>query len=250
MNLQNYLSLITDMGLKEKEAAIYLTCLKLGQEVVSKISITSGVPRTLAYEVLGQLSEKGLVSSVEIRGKIHYSALSLDQFKLMQQNKVNRFSAALPEMLAMVKTVGDRPRVRFLEGNEGIITALNETLELSEGSEFLAYASGEGFYEDEPEIATDYIKRRVKRKISVRSLATNTPTTKVFSEKNVEQLRETRLVPVELYPFPNEINVFGNKVSIMNMQGERLAVIIESESIVKMQRSLFELAWLGAERFN
>ena len=36
----------------------------------------------------------------------------------------------------------------------------------------------------------------------------------------------------------------------MSLQGEILAVIIESESIAKTQRTIFELAWEGAEKFQ
>jgi len=53
-------------------------------------------------------------------------------------------------------------------------------------------------------------------------------------------------VPADRFLFANEINIYGNKIAIMSMQGEYLAVIIESESVARTQRTIFELAWAGA----
>jgi hypothetical protein len=57
-------------------------------------------------------------------------------------------------------------------------------------------------------------------------------------------------VPAGQFPFTNEIDIYGNKVAILSYTGELLAVIIESESVARTQRMIFELAWLGAGKFN
>jgi len=50
----------------------------------------------------------------------------------------------------------------------------------------------------------------------------------------------------KIYPFTNEINIYRNKVAIISLEDELVAVVIESESIANGQRSIFELAWKGA----
>ena len=244
---QEYENILIDLGMRPQEAKIYLACLKMGQSTVTNIAEEAGIQRTFAYDILKDLMGKGIVSEVEIRGKKHYSAISVEQFKKLQEEKFKKFENAIPELKVLEKTVGDRPKVQFFEGTEGLKAALYDTLNQPEGSEILSYASAEGFYSDEPEFSARYIKDRVNKKISARSIVVDTPKTREYTSKNAEQLRITRLVPADKFPFTNEIDIYGNKVAIMSLQGELLAVIIESESIAKTQRMIFELAWLGAE---
>lgn len=246
MENDKFLSSLIDLGLKSQEAKVYLACLKLGQSTVGKISEEAGVQRTFVYDILRDLHEKGIVSSVEMRGKKHFSAISVEQFRRIQQEKFKKFEFLMPEFKAFERTVGDKPRVRFFEGKEGIMAALYDTLSLPRGSEILAYATGRGLYEEEPEFAIQYIKHRVMKGINSRAIAPDTPETRKYTNKNKQHSRTTRLVPADKFDFTNEIDIYGNKVAIMSMQGEHLAVIIESESVAKTQRMIFELAWLGA----
>jgi len=249
-NQDQFLGVLTDLGLKSQEAKVYLACLKLGQSTVGKIADEAGVQRTFVYDILKDLHAKGIVSSILLRGKMHFSAISVEKFKLVQQEKFRRFEVLIPEIKALEVSVGDRPRVQFYEGIDGVFAALNDTLNLPVGSELLAYATGTGLYEQEKERSDEYLKQRIKRKIFARSIAPDTLGTRVFTNKNKEQLRETRLVPADKFNFTNEIDIYGNKVAIMSVQGEFLAVIIESESVARTQRMIFELAWLGAGKFN
>lgn len=61
--------------------------------------------------------------------------------------------------------------------------------------------------------------------------------------------RVTRLVPKDKFPFSNEINIFGNKVMIASFK-DQIGVIIESADVARTQRAIFELAWLGTEKYN
>lgn len=243
---EKYLESLIDLGLKSQEAKIYLACLKLGQSTVGNIADEADVQRTFVYDILDNLHEKGIVSKVLLRGKMHFSVISIDQFKKLQQSKLDAFEKLLPEFKAIEKTVGDRPKVRFYEGREGLKIALQDTLNQEYGGEIFAYATGEGFYDEEKQFINDYLKQRIKKRISVRALGPDNPINRDYVAHDKEQLRETRLVPQDIYPFTNEIDIYGNKLLIMSLQGELLAVIIESESIAKTQRAIFELAWRGA----
>lgn len=247
-NEQNYATILVNLGLRDQEAKIYLACLKLGQSTVSDIAEEAGIQRTFVYDILEKMHERGFVSFIEIHGKKHYSAISLEQFRKIQLNKFKRFEAIIPELKTLEKTTGDRPKVRFYEGIEGIKMALYDPLEtLAAGEVITAYANAEGFYQDEREFVAKYMKERVKKKIYSKTIAVDTVETRKYAAKDTEQLREMVLVPAKKFPFTNEIDIYGNKVAIMSVQKEYLAVIIESESVAKTQRSIFELAWLGAK---
>ncbi len=245
-----YLNVLTDMGLRPQEAKVYLACLKLGQSTVGRISEEAGVQRTFVYDILKDLQEKGTVSWIERRGKRHYSSVSIETFKNLQQEKFRRFVGLVPEIKALEMTVGDRPKVLFFEGAEGIKSALQDTLDLPRGSEILAFANARGFWEDEQKFASEYIRKRVHKGIDYRSIMPDISELEEYIKKDEKHKRITRLVPADKFGFTNEINIYGSKMLIMSLQGELLAVIIESESVAKTQRMIFELAWEGAAKIS
>ncbi|MDH4358374.1 MAG: hypothetical protein OEV37_00280 [Candidatus Berkelbacteria bacterium] len=249
-NKEKYIDSFISLGLKKQEAEVYFALLQLGRSTVGKISRLSGVQRTFIYDILDDLSIKGLVTSIESEGIKRFSPIPIEQFRKRQLAKLENFEEILPELKALIKTTGERPKVQFFEGIEGFIIAQDDTLNMPRGSEICAYYTGEGLYEEHPEIPTRYVGERVKRRISVRAISTDTPATLKWTQQDKEQLRESRIVSADKFPFANEINIYGNKISILSLQGEILAVVIESESIAKTQKAIFELAWEGAEKYR
>ena len=247
INKDQYIQSLMDLGLKDHEAKVYLACLELGQATVGKIAEQSQVQRTFVYDILADLEERAIVSVVEIRSVKHFSAISAEQLKNRQLEKFEKFAGLIPDFKAFEKTVGDRPRVKFFEGPEGIKSALYDTLNQPDGNKILAYATGEGFYDSEPAFIADYLRKRIKKKIKVQAIGPDNPINRDYLAHDKEQLRQTILVPQDKFPFTNEIDIYGNKLLILSLQGELLAVIIESESVAKTQRAIFELAWLGAK---
>ena len=245
-----YLQLLNGLGLKPQEAKIYFACLTIGQATAGTISRKAGIQRTFAYDILEDLAEKGLASYVTYRGKRYYSVVSSKRFLSLQEEKFARYSQLLPELQAMERTGGDRPAVQYFEGREGVIAALEDALQQPKSSEILTYSTGEGFYTDDPHYAQNYVKRRVREDISVRAIAPDNPETRAWSDNDLKSKRTTRLIPAGRFPFSNEIDIYGNKLVIISLVGELLAVIIESESVAKTQRAIFELAWEGAEKYG
>lgn len=246
-----HLNILAQFGLKPQEAVVFLSCLQLGEASVGQIAKDSGIQRTFVYDVVADLVGKGIFSQTETEGVKKYSSISIDQFKQKQLEKFKEFEGIIPEIRVLQSSKGDQPKVKFFTGREGIITTLYDPINLlKKGDEVLAYATGRGFYEQEKEFADQYMKDRVKKGIWSRSIATNAAETRYFTDKNEEQMRETRLVPIDKFDFTNEINIYANKVSIMSMKEELLAIIIESESVAKTQRMIFELAWRGAEGYQ
>jgi len=246
----NIINSLISLGLKENEAKVYLATLKMGQATVGEIADSTDVQRTFIYDILEELHDKGLISQVEVGKVKHFSALSVEKFKKRQEEKLAKFASVLPELKALEKSVGDRPRVQFFEGVDGVKFALEDTLNQPVGSKILAFATGEGVYEKIPGFLDQYLKARVKKKITVQALAPDNAVNREHVKHDKEVMRKTILLPPDKFPFTNEIDIYGHKVAIMSLQGEILAVIIESESVAKTQRAIFELAWLGAEKYH
>jgi len=246
---ERFIEQFAKFGLKPQETLVYLACLNIGEATVGMIAKKTSIQRTFVYDVAEDLVLKGLFSKIEVEGVRRFSAISVERFKKIQLSKIGELEEILPELRAL-QSVGSEPRVQFFRGKDGVFTALHDTLNLPKGSEIVGYATMAGLYSEEMEKSLEYLNQRIKKGITLRELAPDTDETRAITEKNEEHLRQTRLLPKEKFPFMNEINIYGNKIAIMSVQKEYLAVIIESESIAKTQRMIFELAWRGAKDFQ
>lgn len=248
------ISLLQKLGLKQKEAAVYLSCLELGvASPVSTIAKRANLNRTTAYDILDQLVHKGVIVSFVRRGNRYYEPLPpahLISYLKEQSEKFNRLAKeaekSLPELSAHFHPSG-RPRVYFYEGEEGLIRVYEETLNSTE--EILAYASDQANQEAIPWYFPEYYKRRAAKKIPIRAIFPDTPRDRKRHLLDKEELRQSRLVPQNKLNFTPEINFFDNKIMIADWK-EKLGIIIESEEIVKVFKQTFELAWEAAGKHH
>lgn len=241
---------LEDFGLKPQEAKVYLANLRLGQSSVGAISQEAQIQRTFVYDILRSLIKRGLASYNIINGVNQYSVVSIDRFKKAQDRKLQELEELMPEIRVLQRSVGERAKVQFFEGREGLLEAQFDTLNIPKGEKILAYAASEGLYYEDNKFARNYIKERVKKRIHVRAILPASPALKKHIENDEKELRESVVLDAEKFPFTNEIDIYGNKIAILSYSGDLHAVIIESESIAKTQKLIFELAWTGAERLN
>lgn len=238
MDLQNVL---TDLGLTDKEAKVYLAALELGPSTVSDLSVRSKVNRVSCYHIIEKLMERGYLSTyTENKVKI-YAATEPDLIRQDIREKYLRLKQALPD-LRRLHGKTSHPRVRYYEGIEGIKKVYLDTLTAK--SEILNYADSKSIRHYWPSYDQDYVLERVKRRIYLRGIAPDDNYGKEVASKNADYFREIRLVPPGQYAFHNEINIYDDKVALTSFgQEEVLGMIIESQEIAETQRAIFMLAW-------
>ena len=143
-----------------------------------------------------------------------------------------------------------KPKIRFYEGVDGLKQIYEETLLLKPKEEMLAYGQAELIHNIlGDEWVDDYLARRRGAKIFQRAIVEDSELGREHQKNDKNENRQTILIPAEKYPFKNELNVFANKVSIISFK-ELMGVIIESADVAESQRSIFELAWLGAKNLS
>jgi hypothetical protein len=63
-------------------------------------------------------------------------------------------------------------------------------------------------------------------------------------KKDKEELRKALYIPHDLFPIEGEVRIFGNKVAILSLKKDSpIGVIIESEIVARMFKSIFMLTW-------
>jgi sugar-specific transcriptional regulator TrmB len=243
------IQIIENLGLEAKEARVYLAALELGGASVLEISKKANVERVNTYYVLGRLAQRGIIyESTKGRSKAFF-AIDPKKLESMVQTRLEDYRNVLPELITIENANDTKPKIRFYEGKEGIKQVFDETLRLKPDTEILAIATASGIYASMESWTDWYLKTRVKKGIRVRAIVEASAEGIEHQKIDERELRTTRLVPQEKFPFRSEINIFGDKVMIASFR-DQMGVIIESRDLAVTQRAFFELAWEGAGNYS
>lgn len=244
---------LTELKLSDKEANVYLALLSLGKGTVSSIARKASINRTTGYNVLDSLINKKLVRISGKEPKQEYVAESPEMIiKILKQSindsqeQLKKAEKLMPQ-LKSIHNVGNRPKIKFYEGKEGLIRVYEDTLTSTEP--IRAYATLDDMYKALPGYFPEYFKRRAKKKIHIRAIITATPAAFERMKYNKGESRSVALIPADKFYFSPEINVYDNKIMIASWK-EKLGIIIESAEIAEAMKKIFELAWQEAKRLD
>jgi HTH-type transcriptional regulator, sugar sensing transcriptional regulator len=236
--MDQLISVLSQLGLDEKQAKIYLAVLELGGSTVLPISKKSKVKRTYCYDILSSLVEKGLVSFIIKNNRRRYFAEDPKKIGDDLKNKLHSFETVLPELESLHNINPNKPRVRFYEGLAGIMSVY----ELALGTDHLDAISsptvidkylGESYLKS-------YSQRLMKPKFTIRELITDKPG--YYHQFYVKPQHQYRFLPQGLR-LKTDMFILDNKLALISY-GENLhAVVIEDSSIVDTHKALFEIIW-------
>lgn len=249
----NFVYALQTLGLHAKEANVYVALLSLGSATVSEVAEKAGINRTTGYDILAGLSAKGLISISGKEPKQEYRCENPDKIleylrKDIQKREENfRYAEILLPELKSIYKVGERPRVKFYEGVEGLKQVYEDTLTSSE--RINAYASIDDMHRALPNYFPQYYKRRAAKGISIRGVVPMTEKGVERSTHDKEEKREIAFVPADKYYFSPEINIYDNKLMIASWR-EKLGIIIESAEIADAMKKMFELSWDRAKELD
>ncbi len=242
------------LGLSDKEAMVYLASLELGPSPVQVVARKAEVNRATTYVMIESLLQRGLMSTFE-KGKkkmftaekperlhriVHHERSTVDE----KEQVIKRI---LPDLDAISDAAGERPKVSFYEGEEGL-EAMRETIFYSKIEEIDDVIS----YDDLSHLLPqdhwkEHNKKLEKRKIKGRVLYTKESEPLPSNQKSGGFWQYKRL-PHKLFPMHGELTVYGNHVAMLALKGKLIGVIIESKEMAVMVRTLFELAWKQADQ--
>ncbi len=251
-----FLKELKRLGLKDKEAAVYLACLELGPSPVQQISRKANVVRATTYVVLDVLAERGLVAQYKEGKKTLFSAepprqllrLIEKQEEVLREKK-HDLEQLLPELQMIVKSTQDRPYVRYYAGKEGLRAIRSEIIMYCQpGDTIYNFTPTDHVYAVFSEPDDTFVKQRSAKRIKALTL---------FSAKNPnlraqllrEHSQDRRYVPADKFPSSSGLTVFRDRVAIGSFSGHLGGVIIENNSIAETMKHLFMMAWDGAALF-
>lgn len=237
MNIQEILSLF---NLDEKESAVYMAALETGIATAREIAKRAGIQRTYFYDLSEKLLKLGLLQQISRGKKRYFQAAEPEKLLEIQEEKLRELKAALPELKALQNTKGQKPKVYFFEGRAGIDQVNEDTLKYR--GECLAFTTPRFVSAAEENLSREYIAKRKAGGIKVRVIGEVSPEMAKIKSQDKDELRETRMLPQDLYSSEVEIGMYGNKVFFANYKN-LFGLIIEDSDISNTLKKIFELTW-------
>ncbi|MBC8500812.1 MAG: hypothetical protein ISS25_02040 [Nanoarchaeota archaeon] len=206
------------IGLSEKESHIYLALVKSGESTANKIAKQTATNRTVTYNVLQQLVEKGLVTYIH-KDKIRLYVVAKPEALLSSIKEKETLAKDLISEINKIKvTPQSFKNVAIYEGLEGMKVIFDEIrrsddLRVINATglifEYLKYSAGHivkdiELYGNTKVIANQSLKKTplAKFKINIKYLpkeAENYATTFIFKEKVIIQVLKDKpfLIKIE-----------------------------------------------------
>ena len=233
--------ILREYGLSNNEVSIYLANLMLGSAKANDISKKSNLLRTTTYEILKELTQKGLISCFIKSGVKYFEATDPNKLINILEEKKDKIKLILPELKKLQKSIKEKPEVILFEGKLGLKTILDDIIS-SSPKEILQLNSAEIFNVLQYYFP-NWIKRRVKNKIYTRILQQNTKVIEPYKKRNKEEFRDLRFLPSD-FKINTANFIYNNKIAILTMKKEEIiGVIIHNKEIIETQKSLFEYLW-------
>tara|TARA_Y100000310_G_C20588558_1_gene766722 strand:- start:252 stop:956 length:705 start_codon:yes stop_codon:yes gene_type:complete len=221
-------------GLSKGEIEVYLTLLKIGSSLVSKIAQETGLHRTNIYDTLEKLREKGLVAHVIKENRKYFNASNPEKILDYVKEREKEISSILPELKSYSSLPRSESIVEVYKGKEGLKTVLKDILK--EGKDYSVFEEKGYIQKVLPHFYPQFNKKLNKKKIKVKVLTRD----KIKIAKR--SLMKIKTLP-EFISFPSATAVYGDKVAIFVWDEPYHAILIKSTQVAKSYKSFFEMLW-------
>ena len=238
--------LLKDIGLTDKEIAVYSVLLPLGSASVRLLAQKTGINRGSVYDALEVLLKKGLIAS-EARGAgRRFLMRSPDEIlETLQAQKHHleltekKVHAMLPTLFSFYTKHGGRPSVEYFDSNDGIRRILEDVLETVSRLPEKRYStySSKSVRSYLYKLFPDFTREKVRRGIRTRVIALGSG----GDPKNLK-LAERKEVGGDA---PAYMIIYGSKIAMLSVAEDEtpFGVLVRDEKIASTQQILFDHLW-------
>jgi len=251
MNKQIITNQLTQFGLDEIEAQIYLTLLEKGQKSPLDLSRETNINRTKIYRYIERLKGKRLIEESDVGRGLRLKAVPADSLKILvleKEQQITHQKEILPDLLkelSAIPTAGKSGfEIKHYHGTEGLKQMLWNHLAATK--EILVFG-----YQNRNDIAgkpfAETIRfEQVKRKITKVEIENETDQGNYWYTKvtNWGSYYRSRYIPPRIITIKQYQVIFNNTISILNWaDGNKVGVEITNESFADMYKQIFWKFW-------
>jgi sugar-specific transcriptional regulator TrmB len=243
---------LVKLGLNENEALLYTTLLKYPKSTVQQMTTRCPFPRTMLYYILNQLSSRRLVTAIKDKSKTVYVVENPERLYELLTEKEKTFSddthsirSLIPELKNKYRLAGKRPNIRMFEGVKEYKKALEDII-ISKPNTIYAYINLQNTKKPGIECRETYDGKRTHKKIQKRILLFESKTAREHIKQcKYNDYTQYRLVKTKIELFTTDFQLYNGKILYTTYEErEPVTILIEDQSLFKMQKSLFDSLWL------
>ena len=116
------ISQLEKIGLKEKEAKVYIALLKEGLSLANQLAKNTNILRSSIYDHLNILLDKGFISYVIKSGKKYFQAVDpqkiIEKFNEEKLKEEQILKDLIPQLTKLQYTSGKKSKIEVFEGKE------------------------------------------------------------------------------------------------------------------------------------
>ena len=101
-NNDEIMGILTEYGLDEREASLYLAGLEIGESGMASIAKLAGVKRPTAYVTFKSLEKKGLMGSFKVKHGLRFVSTKPEVLVARAKAKVKSLESIIPSINAIV----------------------------------------------------------------------------------------------------------------------------------------------------
>ncbi|MBI5002040.1 hypothetical protein HZC31_01495 [Candidatus Woesearchaeota archaeon] len=248
--------LLKEAGLTGGEIKVYLALLGLGLSTTGPIIEKSRIARSIIYQILEKLMQKGLVSVITKEKTKYFQAAEPNKIieyidereKQLLENK-KQIENMLPELLLKQKMAPKSSTTMYF-GYKGIRTAHEHSYEkVKKGEEYL-YLGVPAYQPKEQHLywQRDHI-RRMKMGITLRVLFNNDTDISILKNRNSFKGLDARYMPKGITT-PACFLIYKDTTVIILQTPEAIAVEIVNQHIADSFKSYFEEFWKQSKKLK
>lgn len=235
--------IMMDLGLNKNEATIYMTSLQSGPSTAMSLSKTTQIKCSTVYVALERLLKLGLIYIDFIGKKRLFIASDPKLLRNILESKAQRLEQSIPQLTTLFNQLSkSESLIKHYQGLDAIKTIYNNILhELNTDDFYYVISDQEKWHKLAPEFFDNFIIKRAKQKFDLKLILQDTAIARKTIEKQGEQ-RNIKLLPPN-YELNVNMIVLPNKVIMIQTKEPLIALVIDNEHIVEMNKILFEVIW-------
>jgi sugar-specific transcriptional regulator TrmB len=245
---KDILRLLIRLGLKDREARIYLTCLASSDGLfLHQIVQRTKIIRSSVDLMVKRLAQRGFLNRIKVGRRFRFFAQSPEALLFRQRQLAEDFERAVP----LLSNIGGQKKdaeIFFFEGAQGFRDVHNEALlniKFAEGQkkDILALASGTDSMRLFPDMQRVFIEKRIRNGSWYKAIVPASSQNVKEYRSDPKALREIKSIPSDSFKFHIEMQIYADNVMIYSPVAPVSGVIIRNEKVADSLRSLFYVIW-------
>ncbi len=232
---------LKEYGLTEKEAKLFLVCLKTGEATANRLAELIDIPRSTVYDLLQKLLNKGLISTTIKGSKAYFIANNPKVLLKSLDDKRYKIERIIPQLLNIQNQIHEKPIAEIYEGRKGVIFALDSVLNNAKSIKLIGSRKNAiNVIEYHPD---NFIAKRIEKKIPIKQILEDSP-----EARKLKSLKYSKVKYLESIKNSKNVIFIYNDTVINLILGPELSVIkIQSIEYAESQEILFDEMWKNAK---